>query len=79
MGAGDAPALLARLEAALRTPGSPPIEIAGRMVVTTPDAAVAAGRAFYDQRVDAVVAIAASWFEDYLVLDLPWEDVQYVK
>ncbi len=70
VGAGDAPALLARLEVAFRAPGSPPIEIAGCMVVTTPDAAVAAGRAFYDQRVDAVIAIAASWFEDYLVLDL---------
>jgi L-fucose isomerase-like protein len=70
MGAGDALALLARLEEAFRAPGSPPIETAGRMVVTGSAAAVVAGRAFYDQRVDAVVAIAASWFEDYLVLDL---------
>jgi len=70
VGAGDAPALLARLGTTLRADDQPPIEITGCMVVTTPDAAVAAGRAFYDQRVDAVVAIAASWFEDYLVLDL---------
>ena len=44
VGAGDAPALLMRLEAAFRAPGAPPIEIAGRMVVTAPDAAVAGGR-----------------------------------
>ena len=35
-----------------------------------PQSAVKAGRQFYDQRVDAVCVLAASWFEDYLVLDL---------
>jgi L-fucose isomerase-like protein len=70
VGAGDAPALLARLEEILRAPSSPAVDIAGSLVVTGSSTAVAAGRAFYDKRIDAVVAIAASWFEDYLVLDL---------
>jgi L-fucose isomerase-like protein len=38
--------------------------------VTDPESAVKAGRYFYDQRVDAICVLAASWFEDYLVLDL---------
>jgi hypothetical protein len=70
VGAGDAPALLAQLEAAFHAEDQPPIDIVGCRVVTSSAAAVEAGRAFYDGRADAVVAIAASWFEDYLVLDL---------
>jgi len=31
---------------------------------------IKAGRQFYDERVHAVVIVAASWFEDYLVLDM---------
>ena len=38
--------------------------------VTDPFTAVAAGRYFYEQRVDALCVVAASWFEDYLLLDL---------
>ena len=38
--------------------------------MTSSASAVEAGRVFYDDRADAVVAVAASWFEDYLVLDL---------
>jgi L-fucose isomerase-like protein len=38
--------------------------------VTDPGSAVEAGRRFYDERVDAVCVVAASWFEDYLVLDM---------
>jgi len=72
VGADEAPALLERLqEAFVRT------SFAGRMEfsmvwepVTTPAAAVEAGRRFHDWRVDALCVVAASWFEDYLVLDL---------
>ena len=72
VGADEAPALLKRLhEAFVRT------SFAGRMEfsmvwepVTTPAAAVEAGRRFHDWRVDALCVVAASWFEDYLVLDL---------
>jgi len=72
VGADEAPALLERLqEAFVRT------SFAGRMEfsmvwepVTSPAAAVEAGRRFYDWRVDALCVVAASWFEDYLVLDL---------
>ena len=72
VGAGEAPALLERLqEAFVRT------SFAGRMEfsmvwepVTSPAAAVEAGRRFHDWRVDALCVVAASWFEDYLVLDL---------
>ena len=38
--------------------------------VTDPTSAMQAGRQFYDQRVDAICVVAASWFEDYLVLDM---------
>jgi len=72
VGADEAPALLERLqEAFVRT------SFAGRLTfsmvwepVTTPAAAVEAGRRFHDWRVDALCVVAASWFEDYLVLDL---------
>lgn len=32
--------------------------------------AIEAGKAFYDKRVHAICVISASWFEDYLVLDM---------
>jgi L-fucose isomerase-like protein len=71
VGANQAPALLDQLQRAFteskikrlgtyRAPGP----------VTDPESAVEAGRYFYEQRVDAVCVLAASWFEDYLVLDL---------
>jgi len=69
VGAGEAPALQERLRAAFAGAGQ--LELCpSRQPVTDPSAAVEAGRAFYDQRVDAVCVVAASWFEDYLVLDL---------
>lgn len=39
-------------------------------VVKDPESAVKVGKYFYDQRVDALCVLAATWFEDYLVLDL---------
>src|SRR6266496_196280 len=38
--------------------------------VGTPDAAVAAGRSAVEAHVDAIALAAASWYEDYLVMDL---------
>ena len=69
VGAGDAPALLERLGRALADQGSLSI-VAAAEPITDPASAVRAGRRFYDERVDAVCALAASWFEDYLVVDL---------
>ena len=69
VGAGDAPALVERLHTALAQSG-----VAVEFVVAPPTldsaSAVANGRLFYDARVDVICVIAASWFEDYLVLDL---------
>jgi hypothetical protein len=38
--------------------------------VNSPIEAINAGRMFYDNRVHAISVISASWFEDYLVLDM---------
>jgi len=38
--------------------------------IVTADAALAAGRKLAESHVDAVALAPASWFEDYLVLDL---------
>ena len=69
VGAGQAPALLEQLRGCFASAEqlqlvcpSPP--------VTDAASAVQAGRQFYDQRVDAICVVAASWFEDYLVLDM---------
>ncbi len=69
VGADQAPALLADLQTALsnREKLSPlPYQIP---VESTQDA-IQAGREFYDKRVHAICIAAASWFEDYLVLDM---------
>lgn len=55
------------LAALLRQNGCDPIELG---VVDTPERAVAAGRRVAEEHVDAVAFAVASWFEDYLVLDL---------
>lgn len=38
--------------------------------VKSPQDAIQAGRGFYDKRVHAICVATASWFEDYLVLDM---------
>jgi L-fucose isomerase-like protein len=38
--------------------------------VNSPKDAINAGRMFHDKRVHAICVISASWFEDYLVLDM---------
>lgn len=44
--------------------------VVGLGVIDAPDAAAAAGRKLAEAHVDAVALAAASWFEDYLALDL---------
>jgi len=72
VGAGDAPALVEALRDALQdaSQGGQPIELVTAPATVDPGTAVANGRFFYDQRVDVVCIIAASWFEDYLAVDL---------
>jgi L-arabinose isomerase len=67
VGADQAPALAGALEQALRAAGC---EVASAGSVDTPDAATAAGRLFAEQHADAIACVSASWFEDYLVLDM---------
>jgi L-fucose isomerase-like protein len=69
VGAGDALSLVERLHAALAKPGVT-VEFVVAPPTLDPASAAANGRLFYDERVDAICVIAASWFEDYLVLDL---------
>ena len=71
VGAGDAPALLAALGDIFVQAGCERLlTFCSTQPVSDPVSAVAAGRYFYDQRVDAICVVAASWYEDYLVLDL---------
>lgn len=71
VGADEAPALLRRLQVAFEGTGFNRLELyPSQQPVTDPASAVEAGRAFYDQRVDAICVMAASWYEDYLVLDM---------
>jgi len=67
VGADQAPADAAALARLLQDAGC---EVVALGVVDTPDKATVAGRLCAEQHVDAIAAVAASWFEDYLVLDL---------
>jgi len=71
VGAKEAPTLSDKLERALADGNSHrPETHRTRESVTDPASAVRAGHYFCEQRVDAVCVLAASWFEDYLVLDM---------
>ena len=71
VGASEAPALLERLRAAFGEVGEGRLDVLPfPQAAMIPATAVAAGRFFYDQRVDALCVVAASWFEDYIVLDI---------
>jgi L-fucose isomerase-like protein len=67
VGAHRAPKAAQDLAQLLRTAGCEVVELGP---VDTPDKSSAAGRALAEQHVQAVALAAASWFEDYLVLDL---------
>ena len=68
VGADQAPGLLARAREIL---GGADAELYPyETPVTDVRDAIKAGRYFYERRVHAICAVAASWFEDYLVLDM---------
>ena len=66
VGADQAPELLARAKEVLGGVELYPYETP----VTDVRDAIKAGRYFYERRVHAICIVAASWFEDYLVLDV---------
>ena len=67
VGANRAAQAAGELAEALQAQGCTAVQ-AG--VVDNPDKSAAAGRLFAESHVQAVACVAASWFEDYLVLDL---------
>jgi L-fucose isomerase-like protein len=67
VGADRAPQAAMDLTSLLQAAGC---ETIGVDSINTADRAVTAGRTLVESHVDAVVLVAASWFEDYLVLDL---------
>jgi len=70
VGANEASSLAERLLEALGRQTLPGLEIVSfPLAITDAGRAVEAGRFFYDRRVHALCIIAASWFEDYLVVD----------
>jgi L-fucose isomerase-like protein len=69
VGANQGPNLLQRLQITLSASDKLNLCTYQTPVANTWDA-IKAGRQFYDERVHAVVIVAASWFEDYLVLDM---------
>lgn len=70
VGADQAPNLLEKLQVTLSEPEFSMLELCPSQAVTSVQDAVQAGRQFYDKRVHAICVVAASWFEDYLVLDM---------
>ncbi len=70
VGAAEAPALRERLLQTLASGSETPDLFSAPNLVGDAASAAEAGRYFYDQRVDAVCVVSATWFEDYLVLDL---------
>jgi len=71
VGASEAATLLAQAERLFEQAQYPGLKIhVFKDPLTSPALAEAAGRFFYDQRIDVLCIVASSWFEDYLVLDL---------
>ena len=70
VGACEAPELLRTLQNTLTASGTASLILMPSEPVVDPTSAVAAGRYFCDLRVDAICVLAASWYEDYLVLDM---------
>jgi len=70
VGAGEATALSERLAGAWLALGEQVTLLAYERPILDSQEGARAGRYFYDQRIDCLCVVAASWFEDYLVLDL---------
>src|SRR5512139_1093982 len=71
VGAGQSPVLFDQLHTAFSTAGFKQLEtLRAPQPVGDPQSACQAGRYFYEQRADAICVLSASWFEDYLVLDM---------
>jgi len=69
VGADKAPTLLNELQKTLGKYENLEIHTYQKPV-NSPQNAIEAGRLFYDKRIHAICVISASWFEDYLVLDM---------
>ncbi len=71
VGAGQSPMLLDQLHTAFTKASIERLEtFRPPQPVGDPESACQAGRCFYQHSVDAICVLAASWFEDYLVLDM---------
>lgn len=71
VGANQAQALLKELQSALSKPEFSKLSIYPYQTpVKSPRDAIRAGCEFYDKKVHAICIAAASWFEDYLALDM---------
>ena len=71
VGAGQSPMLLDQLHSAFTSSSFKKLEtFRAPQPVGDPQSACQAGRYFYEHRVDAICVLSASWFEDYLVLDM---------
>jgi len=71
VGAGQSPVLLDQLQVAFTAAGFRQLEILRPpQPVTDPTSAFHTGSYFREHRADAICVLAASWFEDYLVLDM---------
>lgn len=70
VGADQAPAILKKMQATSESKERKLSLCPYRTRVTDARHAIKAGRQFYDERVHAVCVVAASWFEDYLVLEM---------
>jgi len=73
VGADRAPGAAADMAKRLEEAGCETVAVG---VLDTPARAAQAGRTLAEEHVDAVVLVPASWFEDYLVLDLLEECAQ---
>jgi L-fucose isomerase-like protein len=71
VGADKAHILIKELEASIEKISSKTIELYPyHSPINSTSEAIKAGNMFYDKRIHAICIVAASWFEDYLVLDM---------
>jgi len=71
VGASRAPVLLKDLQTMLSKPQFKKLNLYSYQTpVMSAQESIKAGRQFYDERIHAICIVSASWFEDYLVLDM---------